>query len=325
MMKTNQSSKILIVSLIGILIYTFSQLFIILFVSFLLIVALLPLVRFLKAKKIPKTVSVLCILFLLIGLSSFLFLQIIPVITEQSSLFIQGIPDIIREAARSLGVPDNWSIVNFITQHTGQIIQQALMLSGTVVTVVSSLLIIMTLVIYGVIYYDQTSRSILGIFARTNKNRHYEKLLKNIEERLGAWITGQLSLSFIIGGLAWLIYTVIGLPFAGLLAVIAGFFEIIPNIGPAIGAIPALLIALSISPETFLWTLGVYIAIQALESYLIAPKIMSKAVRLNPFIIITVLLAGAHTLGLVGALVAIPLTVAVIEIYKFSVERKEVA
>ena len=98
------------------------------------------------------------------------------------------------------------------------------------------------------------------------------------------------------------------IPYALTLALLAGILEIIPVIGPIISAIPAILIALTLSPTTALLVTVFYILVQELENKLLVPKVMQLTVGLHPVTIIIVLLIGAKLMGILGILLAVPVT-----------------
>jgi predicted PurR-regulated permease PerM len=125
------------------------------------------------------------------------------------------------------------------------------------------------------------------------------------------WARGQLILMGAIGVSTGIAYTILGLPAALLLAVIAALAEIIPIVGPLIGAIPALLLATTVSLETAILTLGVYVLLQLIEGNILVPIVMRNTVGLSPFLVLGSLLVGAAVAGIPGAIVAVPLVAAV--------------
>lgn len=127
-----------------------------------------------------------------------------------------------------------------------------------------------------------------------------------VELRLGLWARGQLILMTTIGVATGIAYSVIGLPGAMLLALIAAITEVVPIVGPLLGAIPALLIATTISPETAIFTLGVYMLIHAIEGNVLVPMVMRNTVGLSPFLVLVSLLVGGTAGGILGAIVAVP-------------------
>jgi hypothetical protein len=133
------------------------------------------------------------------------------------------------------------------------------------------------------------------------------ELAAEIQDRLGAYVSGQVLLGLIIGGLSFIAYILIGLPNSLALALVAGIMEMVPIIGPFLGAIPALIVAYSINPTLALWVVVATIIIQQLENNLLVPRIMKKAVGVSPLVTLLALTAFGSLFGILGAVVAIPL------------------
>ncbi len=134
------------------------------------------------------------------------------------------------------------------------------------------------------------------------------RIIKKVEIKLGKWFIGQLFLGFIIGLVTFIGLYIIGVPYALVLGIIAGVLELVPYIGPALSAIPAIAIAFTISPFLAAATLILYFFIQQFENYLIVPKVMEKSVGLHPVIIIVAMLIGGQFAGIMGIILAIPVT-----------------
>ena len=137
------------------------------------------------------------------------------------------------------------------------------------------------------------------------------RIISKIELRLGAWVRGQLILAVTIGICTYFGLLLLKIPFALPLALLAGILEIVPIIGPIIAAIPAIIIAFTISPILAVATIALYVIIQQLESNLVVPYVMRKAVGLPPIATIIALMAGAKLAGIGGALLAIPIFVTI--------------
>jgi predicted PurR-regulated permease PerM len=127
-----------------------------------------------------------------------------------------------------------------------------------------------------------------------------------IEERLGSWVQGELSLMIIIGLLTFIGLKILGIPSALPLAIIAGLLEIVPIIGPILSAIPAVIVALIQSPMLAGIVIILYIIIQQVENHFIVPFVMKKAVGVPPMVSILAILIGGKLAGTAGALLAIP-------------------
>lgn len=142
-------------------------------------------------------------------------------------------------------------------------------------------------------------------------------ILRITDDIFSAYIRGQLLLCLFIGTLAIIGLLIVGVDFALLLGLIAGAFEILPFVGPILGAIPALIVAALQSPTTALWTLVVFIVIQQIENLFLAPKIAGESVKLHPALVMVVLVAGNEALGLWGMLLAVPLTAVIRDVFKY--------
>jgi Domain of unknown function DUF20. len=125
---------------------------------------------------------------------------------------------------------------------------------------------------------------------------------------LNQFIRGQLLIALVVAIFTTIGYWIIGLPYAMVLGLIAGIFEIIPYFGPFLGAIPALIVAILNSPSKFIWTIIIAVITQQLEGNIFTPKIMGDHVGLHPVYIIIVLWLGGFFFGVLGMLFAVPVT-----------------
>lgn len=132
-------------------------------------------------------------------------------------------------------------------------------------------------------------------------------LQDNVSRVLGGYLRGQLTLALIIGVLAGVGTALLGLPYAVVLGVLAGLFELVPMFGPILSVIPAALVALFLPFPTIAWVLLFFLAIQQVENNVLAPRISGHAVGLHPLGAMFALLAGFQLAGLLGGLFAVPL------------------
>jgi predicted PurR-regulated permease PerM len=180
--------------------------------------------------------------------------------------------------------------------------------------------------VLAMVYFWLTGRARLQRFAMALLPEHRRQGTRDawneIELRLGAWVRAQLILMGSIGLMTGVAYALIGLEGAVLLALIAALAEAIPLVGPALGAIPALVVAaLTGQVETVLLVGIVYIAIQTFESNVLVPIVMRNTVGVPPFLVVAGVLTGAVIGGVMGALVAIPLVAAIIVVLSRSQAR----
>jgi predicted PurR-regulated permease PerM len=151
----------------------------------------------------------------------------------------------------------------------------------------------------------------LRAFLPADRHEQAARVTDRIFIRLGGWVSGQILLCLIIGSMSWIGLVIIGVPYAAVLALIAGILEAVPNIGPIIAAVPAIMIAALYSPFQALLVLILYVIIQQLENYVIVPRVMSRAVELHPLAVLLALLIGGELLGVLGAVLAVPVTAAI--------------
>jgi predicted PurR-regulated permease PerM len=139
-------------------------------------------------------------------------------------------------------------------------------------------------------------------------------LARRMNAAVGGFFRGQLVVALIVGTLASLGLLIIGLPFWLLIGMVAGFFNMIPLIGPYIGGVPALVIALTTrEPITAVWVIAVMVAVQQIDNHFISPIVMHRVVKLHPVLVMLALLLGGTLGGFFGLLVAVP-TAAILKI-----------
>ena len=133
-----------------------------------------------------------------------------------------------------------------------------------------------------------------------------DQFIDQLEESLGGWVRAELILMVIVGVMTYIGLVLLRVPFALPLAMIAGILEIIPNIGPTLSAIPAIIVAITIQPLMAVGVLALYVMVQVMENNFIVPQVMSKAIGVNPLVTIVALLIGFELAGVTGAVLAVP-------------------
>lgn len=303
-------------------VFEIKGLMVVLFTAFIIMSALLPGVNFLHGKKVPRILAVVLTFVLSLSVIVLLIFPLIPFFITQLEAFFMSFPRYLNNVSSLLHIDINTSEINHnLTSDFNSISRNAFGLTQKIFSGIFSLLTLLVISFYLLLDHERIKRSCINIFAK-EKRQHAEETITKIEEKLGAWIRGQLLLSLIIGSTTWIALTLLGIDFALPLALLAGILEIVPTIGPIISAIPAIIIALTISPQTALLVTGVYIIIQALENNLFVPKIMEKAVGLNPIIVIMSVVIGGKILGVVGSLLAVPFVSCLIILFSALREKK---
>ncbi len=154
-------------------------------------------------------------------------------------------------------------------------------------------------------------RNYFLVFLPWDRQDQATVILSRIVERLGRWVQGIGTMMVTIGLVNWIGLSLIGVPYATLLAVIAAFAELIPGVGPFIAAGPAIVLAFTVSPVHGIITIIFALIVSQVENNVLAPKIMSRAVKFHPLVVFGSLLAGAELFGAIGALLAIPVAASI--------------
>jgi predicted PurR-regulated permease PerM len=153
-------------------------------------------------------------------------------------------------------------------------------------------------------------KKIIKSFTPEERQELILQIYRRIQQRLGWWLRGQVILAFIIGFLAYIGLLILRVDYPAILALVAGVTEIIPYLGPIVGAIPAVFIAFFQSPVKALLVIILYYIIQWTENNVIVPKVMQKATGLNPIVVIVAIMIGAKVAGIFGVLLAVPVATA---------------
>lgn len=301
-----------------------------------------PGVRWMESRRIPRGLAVLLHYFLALLILIFLLTSLIPIIAlqlQQIALFMSlevdaflSHPQItlpflsealnLRLTTFAQGMLQDLSVYEFADalQRLGQnlsITAQGSVLfvtriAGSVVNFVVRMIVVLVLA-----FFIQSEKENIRLWIRGFFPPHFrayiDEKIEAIHGKIGQWARGQLLLGLSVGLLAFLALTILRMPYALTLAVLAGFTEFIPYVGPFIAAIPAVLIALT--QEGILWAailIGVYYVIQWCENNLLVPLIMKRAVGLSPIAIIASMLIGVSFPSFIhpilGLLLAVPAT-----------------
>ena len=234
----------------------------------------------------------------------------LPAALEHAHTFAQqSLPGVLSASAASLIDGVEAAIQPGTGPAAGTVIAAGL----TLVDVVVSTITVLTLMYFWLIERSHLQRFVLS-FVPSERRADTRDAWNQVEIRLGGWVRGQLILMAVIGIATAAAYLVIGVPTAIALGVFAGIAEAIPLVGPAIGAVPAILVAATLKPEALLPVLVAYVVIHVVEANVLVPRVMRNAVGVSPFLIILFLLVGGSIGGIVGALIAVPMAAVLVAI-----------
>ena len=310
------------------LLYRFYLVVFTLFIAILIGTVIRPLVNWLYRRGFSRMTGVILVyvlvLVLLIGFGLLLF----PLLIDQGITIAAQVPDYYQNLQTWMSSsPSQW-IVSLskslpaklpgleLPQQTGlQMLASADQAWNSIASLSKGIFLaiaILLLAFYWTLEGPRTIQALLPLIPKDQRQGTYD-LISAMEGKVGYYIAGQGILCLIVGGMALVAYLLIGLPNALVLALIAGLFEAVPMIGPLLGAIPAGVIAFSIAPSKLLWVVVASTIIQQLENNLLVPRVMKKAVGVNPFVSLLSIFAFSSLFGIAGALMAIP-TAAIIQI-----------
>jgi predicted PurR-regulated permease PerM len=177
--------------------------------------------------------------------------------------------------------------------------------AGSVLAALFNVLTVFILTIYFMLSLARIREGSLRLVPKSKRQKVAE-LVDPILEKIGGYIAGQITVALIAGSLAFVFLAVVGVPFPVALALWVAIASLIPLVGATIGAIPAVIVAFFDSLGLGVATLIYFIVYQQIENYVIAPRIMTKAVDISPAAVLLAALIGGSLLGFVGALMAIP-------------------
>lgn len=274
-----------------------------LLIGFILMSALKPGVELLVARKLPRSAAVLAIYFLFIFIFIFLISLVIPPIVIEVSNLINSLPTIISSVNPDVQQALN---LNDITKYIPTVTDN---LPGFIGSVFSNTFFILFTLFFGLYFLleENLIKKFLSKYLDQDKTLRIATMFEKAEQIMSSWFWGQISLMLVVGVMTYIGLSLIGMKYALPLAVLAALLEVVPNIGPVIAAIPALLIGWTSSYFTGFSVLALYIIVQQLENNLIVPMIMKRAVGINPIITLIALLIGGRIGGVLGTLLAIPI------------------
>lgn len=278
-----------------------------------------PLVVLFSNKGMPRAIAVLLIYATFIVIASVTLLNAIPVLIAQFKDITEHLPELAR-------IYQNWmaefqvhkhdfpeGIQKGLEQGISRMEQQtSLYISGMIDSFRDKLetfflLAIVPFVIFYLLKDMKSMQRMVLMFVPGRQRKPFTRLVGQIDHALGNYIRGQLMVCAVVGGLAYAGYFIVGLPYAFILALIVGITNIIPYLGPFIGAAPAILVAFTISWKLALSVAVVNIIIQILEGSVVSPLIVGKTLNMHPLAIIFTVILGGEIAGLPGMILSVPI------------------
>jgi predicted PurR-regulated permease PerM len=282
-----------------------------------------PIVELLVRRKVPRGIAIALIYFTFVLVVIVIALNCIPLITKQLTELGSHLPDLVRRAdawidqmaAHKKYLPQSLRVA--VESILNQLQKGILDYSGHVFQLITntvSAIFIAFVVPFLVFYMLKDAKAIGRVIVHLAPKRHREAtrvILRGVDETLGKYVRGQLLVMLVVGILTYAGLLIVRMPYALTLASFVGLMDLVPYIGPFIGAAPAVILALFISPPMAIKVLLVNMIVQQVEGNLISPQIMGRTLDLHPMLIVAALLIGGEIGGVLGLVVAVPLTAAI--------------
>jgi predicted PurR-regulated permease PerM len=271
-----------------------------------------------QARGVPRSLGILLIYLVILALMAAAVVALAPIVTGDARALQEQLPDYsdrLGRLARQLPLGESVgvslaAVQEAVREHLSTISRDVtdvgLQIGRTAFYIFVTLVVAFFLAAEPGVILDQAERYVPA--------RHRARVLRigrHIHERIGAWARGQLMIAVIFGTLMGVGLRLLGVPYAWSLGVVAGILEIIPYIGGAITVVLAVFSAATVGLPQIAGVIILYIVLVNLESHVLAPVLYGRALGLPPVAILLALLAGVELLGILGALLAVPLTVIV--------------
>lgn len=307
----------------------FKKIFLPFFIALIISYLLHPIVNLLHGRGIPRSLAVLLIYILFFGTLTIITINALPMLIKQTKelgenlpnmfkqfeLWIDGLDNIRHDHTNPL--PDSFqdgidSTIEDLEYRISLGFQNSLGIISNTIGILFTIFLVPFVAFYMLKDYKLLEKAIIT-FVPKKSRKEMIRLARDIDEALGNYIRGQLIVCTIIGTLAYIGYLIIDLPYALLLASIVGITNIIPYLGPFIGATPAVIVGFTVSWKLGLSVLTVNIIIQIIEGNIVSPQIVGRKLHIHPLFIIMALLLGGQIGGIAGLILAVP-TFAIIKV-----------
>lgn len=285
--------------------YQIRQILLGLFVSLILMAALNPTIDRLEKVKIPRALGIFMVYLVILLVLGLVMAGVIPPLVDQTAALISRLPRYLNDFSL-LGV--GRGVIEDQISQLGSIPGNLLKISVSIFTNLISIFFILVVTFYLLLERKNLKDYLHLLFAGDDEEKA-ERLISKIEKQLGGWVRAQLFLMLIIGLMSYFGLRFLGIDFALPLALLAGLLEVVPNIGPTVASIPAILAGLAVHPWMALGVAALYILIQQLENSIIVPQVMARGVGVNPLITLLSLAIGFEIGGVAGAVLAVPMVV----------------
>lgn len=329
--------KVLGILLAMLFAYIIRDILLLVFISIIFATLIEPPVNFLEKKKIPRGMGIILIYIVLLLFMALTVRLFIPPMVEQVTRLTINFPNLWQQMVTNLDSFQQYSedqgLLNNIQQGLTEV-QSGLQRAASsvysfIITVFKTLfnfLIVLVIAFYLVVQKDAIHKMFNAV-APAKYHVYLERIFIEMKQKIADWARGQLILGLIIGALSFAGLIFLLPEYALMLALVAGITELIPVVGPILGAIPAVFLGFTadgISVGRGLSVLVLYLIIQQVENNIIVPKVMQKQLGLSPVVVILVMLVGARLAGVIGLILAIPVATSFGVIAKDFIQKSDI-
>ncbi|MGZ4147696.1 MAG: AI-2E family transporter [Actinomycetota bacterium] len=304
------AAAVVVVVALALLIVVLRHVLILVLASLVLAIGLQPAVRWLTARNVRRGAAVGLIFVVGVLLVGAFLAVVIPIVARQVTELIKTAPQYLEQAqAKSslLGKLDRQFHVIDKVRHAGsQIPAFALSLARGFASFLFDLVTVAILTAYFATALPSMERSIARLLRREHREE-LEVILERTTVRIGGYVTGNVVVSLIAGGATFVALLLFGVPYALALAVWVALTDLIPTVGALLGAAVVCLVAAFVSVPALIATVAFFVIYQQIENYVIAPRVMRRAIEIAPAAVIIAVLVGGTLAGFFGALLALPI------------------
>lgn len=291
------------VGLIWLVLYIKDILFL-LFISFIFMSAMRPVVEKLVSWSVPRALGILLVYIAVITVFVIVGTFIVPPLVEQTVRLVTNLPEFLEPLSPYVQLDFNTVL--------GQIAPLGQNVARFTLGIFSNVLTIFTILVFSFYFLLERKnlKTYLMALVGTEMADRTLNIVRKAENRMGAWVNGQLVLMIIIGTTCYIGLSLLGVSYALPLALVAGLLEAVPIIGPNIAAVPAILVAFTISPWLAAAVAALYFIVQQVENNILVPTVMRRAVGVPPLASLLALMVGGRLAGVLGAILAVPILLA---------------
>jgi predicted PurR-regulated permease PerM len=319
---TNTFLKVVLIILGLVFLWAIRDVIILVLLVFVIVAALGPIVDKLQRFKIPRFLSVIIVYSVFIGAVIAMLSLFLPPLINQIKEFAQDLPSLYKKLVpvyQNIHSNPTWGNlldkpVQSLSGQLNNVANSIFSIGGSIFTGLGAIVAIIVLTFY-LLLEENGIRLFIKSLVPYKKKEMVVNLFDKVSEKWGGWLRGQFILMVTVGLVDYVGLMIFHIPFALPLALFAGFFEIIPYLGPILGAVPAVLVALTFSPWAALFIAIWYFVVQQLENYILVPKVMQKTVGLSPVVTIIAIIVGAKLLGILGVVIAVPVAAGISVFY----------